>query len=140
MAAGEVVVRACRREEVAAVLELWAGARSGHAVSPDDPAAAERLAADGALLVAEEADRIVGALIAAWDGWRGNMYRLAVRPERRRRGIALALVRAGEERLRSLGAGRVTALVAREDDVAGALWDAAGYERDRAVGRFVRNL
>jgi ribosomal protein S18 acetylase RimI-like enzyme len=41
--------------------------------------------------VAEGDGEIVGALIAAWDGWRGNMYRLAVREGHRREGIGLAL-------------------------------------------------
>jgi hypothetical protein len=35
---------------------------------------------DGALLVAEADGRVVGAIVAGWDGWRGNMYRLAVLP------------------------------------------------------------
>ena len=56
--------------------------------------------APGSLLVAEEGGEVVGVLIAAWDGWRGGMYRLAVRPERRRRGIGRLLVEAGEAHLR----------------------------------------
>ena len=32
------------------------------------------------LLGAERDHHIVGTLIVAWDGWRGNMYRLAVLP------------------------------------------------------------
>ncbi len=91
-------------------------------------------------LVAERKDEIVGALIAAWDGWRGNMYRLAVRNECRRQGIGLALTRAGEKYLRECGARRVTALVAFEDEVAGKFWGAAGYPPDREIGRRVRNL
>lgn len=94
----------------------------------------------GALLVAESGEEIVGALIAAWDGWRGNMYRLAVRTEHRRAGIALELVRAGEDYLRSKGAHRITALVAHDDAVAGAFWEHAGYPRDQDFGRRVRNL
>jgi predicted N-acetyltransferase YhbS len=63
-----------------------------------------------------------------------------VASKHRRRGIASALVRAGEERLRTLGAIRVTALVGYDDDVAGALWDAVGYSADSEIGRWVRNL
>ena len=92
------------------------------------------------LLVAEIAGRVVGALIAAWDGWRGNMYRLVVTGEHRRQGIGLALVREGEERLHARGARRVTALVAREDERARGLWRAAGYEDDEIIGRLVHNL
>ncbi len=102
----------------------------------------ERLLDDSpaALLVAEMEGEIVGTLIAAWDGWRGNMYRLAVRDGYRRLGIGLALTRAGEERLRQRGARRVTALVAFDDDTAGGFWDSAGYPLDREIGRRVRNL
>jgi ribosomal protein S18 acetylase RimI-like enzyme len=92
------------------------------------------------LLVAVEDDEIIGTLVVGWDGWRGNMYRLAVRSDHRRRGIALALVEAGHEHLRSVGAPRITALVGAEESEAAALWRAAGYERDRKIVRFVRNL
>lgn len=82
----------------------------------------------------------MGALIAAWDGWRGNMYRLAVLSEHRRRGVGLALVRAGEEHLRRQGTYRITALVGYEDELAPAFWGSAGYPQDRQIGRRVRNL
>lgn len=138
----EIVVRMCRQDDVGSVLEFWARERSSHASKPDRPEDVERLidGSPAALLVAERDGGIVGALIAAWDGWRGNMYRLAVREGHRREGIAIALTRAGEDYLRDCGARRVTALVAFEDDVAGAFWESAGYPRDREIGRRVRNL
>ena len=90
-----VPVRPAERPDVPAVLALWARARSAAAVTPDTTEAVERLLATlpGSLLVAEHGPEptIVGALVAAWDGWRGNMYRLAVDPAHRRRGIATAL-------------------------------------------------
>lgn len=90
--------------------------------------------------MAELDGEIVGALIVAWDGWRGNMYRLVVGEEHRREGIGIMLTRAGEEYLYGRGARRVTALVAFEDGAAGAFWDSAGYPKDREIGRRVRNL
>ncbi len=135
-------MRECRPEDAAAVLALWSEARSGHASIADRIEDVERLIAGSpaALLVAEREGEIVGALIAAWDGWRGNMYRLAVRDGRRREGVGIALTRAGETYLRERGARRVTALVAHGDEVAGPFWDAAGYPLDREMGRRVRNL
>jgi ribosomal protein S18 acetylase RimI-like enzyme len=128
---------------VPAVLDLWAQARSAHASTPDRPDDVEQLVgaeSPAALLVAERDGEVVGALIAAWDGWRGNMYRLAVGDGHRREGIGLALTRAGEDYLRQCGARRVTALVAFDDGAAGGFWEAAGYPMDREIGRRVRNL
>jgi ribosomal protein S18 acetylase RimI-like enzyme len=137
-----LTIRVATRDDVPAVLELWAGARSIAARTPDDAAGVERLIdrSPDALLLAELDGRLVGAVIAAWDGWRGNMYRLAVVPEARRRGIARKLVEAGHDRLRAHGARRVTALVGSEEAEAASLWRATGYERDDLVVRFVRNL
>lgn len=136
-------VRRCRESDVPTVLELWAQARSEHASTPDRlDDVMQLLGGDSpaALLVAERDGEVVGALIAGWDGWRGNMYRLAVRDEYRRDGIGLALTRAGEEYLRQRGVRRVTALVAFDDQVAAGFWEAAGYPMDREIGRRVRNL
>jgi ribosomal protein S18 acetylase RimI-like enzyme len=121
---------------------LWRDSRSDHASTPDRVEDVERLVSDSpaALLVAERGGEIVGALIAAWDGWRGNMYRLAVRDECRRVGVGTELIRAGEEYLRCQGAARVTALVACDDEEAGSFWDSAGYPQDPVIGRRVRNL
>jgi ribosomal protein S18 acetylase RimI-like enzyme len=137
-----ITVRRCRQGEVPAVLDLWEQARSEHASRPDRAKDVERLVADSpaALLVAERNGEIVGALIAAWDGWRGNMYRLSVREGHRREGIGLALTHAGEDYLRQRGARRITALVAFDDEVAGGFWESANYPRDREIGRRVRDL
>lgn len=139
---GETKVRRCTRPDVPEVLALWGRARSGQASTPDRIDDVECLVADStaALLVAERDGEIVGALVAAWDGWRGNMYRLAVRDECRREGIGIRLTRAGEEYLRRRGARRVTALVAFEDEIAAEFWESAGYPLDREIGRRVRNL
>jgi ribosomal protein S18 acetylase RimI-like enzyme len=123
-------------------MALWGQARSEHASTPDRTDDVERLVTDSpaALLVAECEGEIVGALIAAWDGWRGNMYRLVVRDGYRREGIGITLTRAGEDYLRRCGARRVTALVAFEDEVAGGFWDSTGYPLDHEIGRRVRNI
>lgn len=142
LSAEGIEIRRGRHDDAPAVLGLWARERSEHASTADRLEDVERLIEDSpaALLVAEREGEIVGALIAAWDGWRGNMYRLAVRKEHRRRGIGIALTRAGEEYLRGCGVHRVTALVAFDDEAAGAFWESAGYPRDREIGRRVRNI
>jgi ribosomal protein S18 acetylase RimI-like enzyme len=133
-------IRAARLDDLDAVLALWGGSRSSHAVTEDTPERVAAAISASALLVAEVDGQVVGALIAAFDGWRGNMYRLAVAPAARRGGVARRLVAAGEARLRDLGAPRVTALVAFDDAAARGFWAAAGYEADQVMGRMVRTL
>ena len=134
------MIRAAVAADLAAVLELWGAARSVHAVTADTPERVAALVESGALLVAEADGAVVGAVIAAFDGWRGNFYRLALVPAWRRRGVARRLVAAGEERLRRLGAPRVTALVAFDDDVARGFWRSVGFDADQVMGRMVRTL
>jgi ribosomal protein S18 acetylase RimI-like enzyme len=137
-----VEVRAATDADIDAVVAVWAEARSRAAQTPDDPAVVQQLLDrdPGALLVADSDGEVIGVLIAGWDGWRGNVYRLAVLPSHRREGIARELVDAGHERLRAQGARRVTALVGGEEGAAHRLWRALGYQRDEFVHRFVRNL
>jgi ribosomal protein S18 acetylase RimI-like enzyme len=134
-------LRTGRPEDLGAVLALWRRAEAS-ASSTESPADLHGLLERDpeALLLAEAGGEIVGSLIVGWDGWRGTFYRLAVDPSRRRRGLATALVRSGEERLRALGAHRLNAIVETEEPDAMAFWSAAGYELQTARSRFVKNL
>jgi ribosomal protein S18 acetylase RimI-like enzyme len=134
-------IRRAGAADAAGVLALWRAAGVPPGVT-DTPAGITALL-DGdrdALLVAESETGLVGTLIAAWDGWRGSFYRLAVHPDRRREGIATALLRDGERRLRDRGALRLTALVAEDEPLALAFWRGAGYERQPNRVRFLRHL
>jgi ribosomal protein S18 acetylase RimI-like enzyme len=142
LSAEEITIRVATAADIDAVVGLWAVARTEHAVTEDRPEAVHRVLETGeeSLWVAEQDGAIVGAVIAAWDGWRGNIYRLAIAPAHRRLGIGTGLLRAGERSLQRRGANRVTALVAFEDERAGAFWDENGYPVDSDIGRRVRNL
>jgi ribosomal protein S18 acetylase RimI-like enzyme len=138
-----VTIRAATTGDIDSVLQLWATARSANASTPDTPEALQALmnTSPGALLIAQdETKAVVGVIVAGWDGWRGNMYRLAVHPDHRRRGIALQLVEAAEHHLETKGARRITALVAHEELEAVGLWTRAGYLRDTTIARFVKSL
>jgi ribosomal protein S18 acetylase RimI-like enzyme len=137
----EIVVRTCLPEEAESVVALWAAADAQPTVTDDAAGVGLLLAHDArAVLVAGDGGQIVGTLIAGWDGWRGNLYRLAVLPHYRRRGIATQLVREGEAMLRGRGAVRLSAIVAEDEPHAVAFWAAAGYEQQAERLRFVKNF
>lgn len=54
---------------------------------------------------------------------RGSVYRIAVAPSHRRRGVARALLDVAVARLIGLGARRIDAFVLRDDEQARSLWD-----------------
>ncbi|HEV3072473.1 MAG TPA: GNAT family N-acetyltransferase [Solirubrobacteraceae bacterium] len=131
-------IRSAAERDFASVLRLWEAAGAPPTVSDTREGLSRLLATDReALLLVASVDAVAGSLIAVWDGWRGSFYRLAVHPDHRRRGLASALLREGERRLRARGASRLTAIVADEDPTALAFWEAAGYRRQRDRTRFV---
>src|SRR6476660_3670746 len=107
-----VEIRPCRIGDVEAVLALWRRADAVPRPTDRPDALRRRLARDRDLFVlAWDGSRLVGSLMGGWDGWRGQMYRLAIDPDYRRLGLARRLVEAVETRLRELGAERITSLV-----------------------------
>jgi ribosomal protein S18 acetylase RimI-like enzyme len=134
-------IRRCRLEDVEAVLELWrrAEAPPGVTDTADDLRRAIAESAAG-VLVAEVESRLVGSVIGTFDGWRGNLYRLAVHPDCRRQGVARALVAEVEKWLARQGAKRITALVEKDHPWATGFWEAVGYRVDERIVRHVRNL
>ena len=139
--AGNLSMRACRVEDIEGVLELWRQAEATPGVT-DNADDLRRIVADSAahVLLAEVGGHVIGSIIGAFDGWRGNVYRLAVHPAHRRRGVARALVAEVEKRLARQGAKRITALVERDAPWAMSFWEAVGYRVDERIVRRVRNL
>ncbi|HMB85340.1 MAG TPA: GNAT family N-acetyltransferase [Candidatus Dormibacteraeota bacterium] len=135
-----VVIRPCRPDEGPALLDLWHHADASPSPT-DTPEQVDQVIQDPAasVLVAVDNDLLVGSIIGGWDGWRGNIYRLAVLPSYRRRGIARALVAAAEERLAARGALRVSALVEHDHPWAVGFWDSL-YEPDPRMIRYVRKV
>jgi ribosomal protein S18 acetylase RimI-like enzyme len=135
------VLRECRSEEVGAVLELWRQADATPGVTDNANDLRRTVVESQAhVLVAEAEGQVVGSIIGTFDGWRGNIYRLAVHPDHRRQGIARALVAEVEKRLAQQGAKRITALVEKDHPWAMSFWEAVGYRVDERIVRRVRNL
>lgn len=84
-------------------------------------------------LVAVEGDSILGAGMAGYDGHRGWVNYLAVRPDARQVGIGRALMAEFESRLLALGCPKVNLQVRAGNDAVLAFYARLGYEPDHAV-------
>jgi ribosomal protein S18 acetylase RimI-like enzyme len=133
-------IRAATRDDVDELLHLWTVAAENDARPVDSREAVEVLLGrdPGACLVACVNGRVVGSLIAGWDGWRAHLYRLAVHPSMRRRGVGQALLDAGAARLQSLGATRLDAMVLEGNQLGQTIWRASGYRPQEEWRRWVK--
>jgi ribosomal protein S18 acetylase RimI-like enzyme len=148
--------RTATPEDIPALLGFWQTAAENAARPQDSAAAVENLLArDPAALIlaidpsarsdpsdpSDPSDqRIVGSVIAGFDGWRCHLYRLAVAPDRRRQGIATTLVEHAEARFRALGGTRSDAMVLDDNVSAQSAWWAQGYRVQEEWSRWVRPL
>jgi len=136
-----LVVRPATPRDAPAVLKLWRLASAVPTRTDNEESILALIARDpDALLVAEQEGRLVGSLIAGFDGWRGTFFRLVVLPEQRRSGLGRTLVRAGEGSLKRRGAHRITLYAIKSELAAADFWDAVGYEGDEHTSRYFKNL
>ena len=138
----DIAIREAKDSDLPAVLRLWQEAEVTPPGPTDSLEGLTRLihASGGILLVGVTGVRMVGSVIGGWDGWRGNIYRLAVSPSCRRRGVARQLVTKISRILFTKGAERLSALVEHEHGWATSFWDSLGdlgYQRDPQFLRYI---
>jgi ribosomal protein S18 acetylase RimI-like enzyme len=127
---------------VPALLALWEVAAENNSRPADSAETVETLLVrdPDACIVAVVDGRVVGSLIAGWDGWRAHLYRLAVHPHARRRGIGRALLTEAATRLAALGATRIDAMVLEDNELGQTIWRASGYGVQEEWRRWARPL
>jgi GNAT superfamily N-acetyltransferase len=128
--------RHATHDDAALILRFWT--ESGASIGVTDTVEQiQRVATNPAavFLVAVLSGEIVGTLLGTYDGWRGNMYRLVVRPDHRRQGIGRELVRRVERVFAEWGVRRITVLVEADRPWAAEFWTAIGYPRDDHIVR-----
>ena len=122
------------------LLTLWQAAGTSPSITDTIADIRHAIESTAFVLVAEVDQRIVGSLIATFDGWRGNMYRIAVHPDYQRRGIGQALVAKGERCLTKQGALNASQHSWKKS-IRGRLHSGQvfGYEIEPGIVRFFRN-
>jgi ribosomal protein S18 acetylase RimI-like enzyme len=84
-------------------------------------------------LVAEEGGDIVGTALAGYDGHRGWVHLVAVKPTHRRRGVGAALMARVEEGLRAMGCPKLNLQVRGSNREAVAFYERLGYAVEERV-------
>jgi len=80
------------------------------------------------ILAARDAGRIIGTVLAGYDGHRGWLYYVAVAADQRRTGLGRALVEAAEQWLVAQGARVIRLMIRAENHVVKGFYEALGYE------------
>ena len=128
-------IRDYRSSDQPHVVSLWDTVfpnSTGH----NDPhdAIDRKVAADDRLFfVADQADRIVGTVLAGYDGHRGWIYSLAVVPDRRRDGIGTQLVRHAEQALARLGCPKLNLQIHADNAAVVAFYESLGFHTEARI-------
>ncbi|QNP62145.1 GNAT family N-acetyltransferase [Streptomyces genisteinicus] len=132
-------IRPATPADAESVLAFWTVAAEGTSITDDVDGVTRLVGRDPeALILAELDGLLVGSVIAGYDGWRCSLYRLAVLPSHRRRGISAALLEAAERRFAAVGGRRADAMVLEANERAHHAWSAAGYGRQDQWRRWVK--
>jgi ribosomal protein S18 acetylase RimI-like enzyme len=125
----DIAIAEFSMEDYAVVHVLWQRGDLWMRPSDGPEATLLKLSRDpGLFLVARGPNgRVVGTVMGGWDGRRAYVYHLAVAPERRRRGIADALMDELEERFRALGALKAKLQILVENETSKAFFAQRGY-------------
>ena len=111
----------------------------------NDPHADLRRAVTGpcstVLAALDEQDLLLGTAMVGYDGHRGWMYYLAVRPESQRSGLGRTLMQASEAWLRDGSVPKVNLMVRSTNSAVIAFYEALGYEDGEVVvlGKFLED-
>jgi ribosomal protein S18 acetylase RimI-like enzyme len=134
-------MRSASIDDAAALARLWQAA--GLAGSPDIAEAEirERLTRDEDLFVVGEDDAgIVASVMGCYDGHRGWLKRVAVRPDLHGEGMGRRIVAEAERRFAARGITKLRLAVWGENTAALSFWAELGYEDERGVHYHAKDL
>ena len=126
-----MILRELARADLPAVRALWAQCEGLGDGPGDSTEALERFLArnPGMSPVALDGDALVGVALCGHDGRRGFLYRVAVAPSHRRRGVARALAVRAFDALRAAGIARGMLFILADNAEAQAFWQSVGAKR-----------
>lgn len=121
-------IRQFTLDDYATVIDLWL--RAGISLSRTDSieGITHKLERDAELfLVAEEAGRIIGAVMGCYDGYRGWVKHLAVDPEFQGAQVGKELMAELERRFRQVGCEKINLHIAKGNEKVQGFYQKLGY-------------
>lgn len=82
--------------------------------------------------------KVIGLVIANYDGRRGWINRIAVLPEYRREGVASTLINKAEEFLKKKGAKVIAALIDKSNNPSRKLFEKHGYNINEEIAYYAK--
>lgn len=129
-----IAIRAFEESDAADVVALWSACELLRPWNDPRKDIARKLTVQGDMfLVGCVDERIVGTVMAGYDGHRGWIYYLAVDPAQRRQGFARALIAAAEARLRALGCPKINLQIRADNREAIAFYQRIGFAEDASI-------
>lgn len=98
---------------------------------------------DDLFFVAVRAGDLVGTVMAGYDGHRGWIYLIAVRPDLRNQGIGSKLLKFAERRLEALGCMKINLQIMNDNESARYFYETLGYSAENRISmgkRLVGNI
>ena len=131
----ELIQRFDEAEHREQLIELWQRVFSYEAAHNAPWFVIEKKVAvgDGLLFVARLDGKLVGSVMAGYDGHRGWIYSLAVLPEHRGRGLGSRLVRHAEEQLTALGCPKINLQIIAGNEKVESFYRKLGYVTEQRI-------
>jgi ribosomal protein S18 acetylase RimI-like enzyme len=88
---------------------------------------------DGLFFVALDGDRVIGTIMAGYDGHRGWIYSMAVSPEYREKGIGSRLLSHAEKILSNLGCLKINLQIMEDNSGVERFYASQGYSTENRI-------
>lgn len=122
-------IRNATIQDTSAIIELWTKSNLLRPLNKHEKDITNALAAQTSVIfLAELKEKIIGTILAGYDGHRGWIYYLAVDEEYQKQGYGKQLLKEAEEWLQNKGATAVHLLTRKNNESAQKFYDKIGYK------------
>ncbi len=129
-----MIIRTYKTEDEKSLIKLWSAC--GLVVAWNDPKKdiQRKLEEEpGLFFIGTDNDELIGSCMAGFDGHRGWIYYLAVKPEFQKKRFATQLIKHAEKKLLEIGCPKINLMVRKSNTSVLDFYKAIGYHDDPVV-------